>query len=113
MDSSDGLADAVSQLAQSSGVGARIDASLLPIPAGARRWFASQGADPIERAVAGGDDYELVFTVPARRRGRLRAAVQHSRGTAVTRIGELTAEPGIVLVREGSAGPLPGGFVHF
>jgi thiamine-monophosphate kinase len=113
MDLSDGLADAVSQIAAASGTGARIDAALLPIPGSASRWFVSQGADPVAAAVAGGDDYELLFSVPARRKGRLRTVVQQSRGVPITRIGELTAAPDIVLMRNGLAEPLPRGFTHF
>jgi thiamine-monophosphate kinase len=113
MDLSDGLADAVTQVAAASGTGAVIEASLLPIPAAARRWFGSQNLDPIAASVAGGDDYELLFSIPGRRRGRLHHVVRLARGVAVTRIGELTAGPDIILMREGLAEPLPSGFTHF
>ena len=113
MDLSDGLADAVVQLAAASGTGARIDASLLPIPEVVRRWFTSHGVDPIPASLAGGDDYELLFAVPARRRGRFRDAIRHAGGVAVTRIGELTDPPAVVLLRDGRTEPLPAGFTHF
>ena len=113
MDLSDGLADAVTQIAAASGTGARIDAAALPIPAEARDWFAGRTMDPISAAVAGGDDYELLFSVSRRRQGRLRTVVQQSRGVRITRIGELTASLEVVLVRDGVAGPLPSGFTHF
>ena len=64
-------------------------------------------------SVAGGDDYELLFAVPPRRRSRLRSVLREARGLAVTRIGELTAGRDVELVRNGSAGPLPSGFTHF
>jgi thiamine-monophosphate kinase len=67
MDLSDGLADAVIQLASSSGTGATIDASRLPIPEAATGVFLDRGLDPVRAAVAGGDDYELLFSVPERR----------------------------------------------
>jgi thiamine-monophosphate kinase len=113
MDLSDGLGDAVSQVARASGTGAAIDADSLPIPAAARRWFESAGADPVLAAVGGGDDYELLLAVPARRLGRFRSAVRQARGLKVTRVGELTASPAIVLQRNGDARPLPEGFRHF
>ena len=113
MDLSDGLADAVTQVAEASGTGARIDAASLPIPGAARRWFAAAGQDPVDAAVSGGDDYELLFAVPARRRGRLRGVLSQARGVPVTRIGELTETPAVVLVRDGAEAPLPHGFVHF
>ena len=113
MDLSDGLADAVRQLAAASGTGATVDASALPIPAAAREWFRRAGLDPFVSAVAGGDDYELLFAVPRRGRGRLATVVRQARGVPVTRIGQLTKEPATVLVRDGKPEPLPQGFVHF
>lgn len=47
--------------------------------------------------LAGGDDYELVFTAPPAQRDAVAAASQAS-GTAVTRIGTVLAEPGLRLV---------------
>jgi len=113
MDLSDGLADAVRQIAGASGTGAEVDAALLPIPAAAREWFFSTGVDPAAAAAAGGDDYELLFAVPRRWRGRLATVIRQSRGVPVTRIGSLTKEPDIVLKRGAAAEPLPAGFVHF
>jgi thiamine-monophosphate kinase len=113
MDLSDGLADAVAQLAKASGTGAVIDAPALPIPDAAREWFQSQGQDAVRAAVAGGDDYELLFSVSPRGHGRLRTVIQQSRGVAITRIGELTASPAILLRRDGAIEPMPDGFTHF
>jgi thiamine-monophosphate kinase len=113
MDLSDGLADAVAQVAAASGTGATIDAEALPIHAGASRWFLSRGKDPVTASIAGGEDYELLFAVPRRAGGRLRTAISQGRGVAVTRIGELTAGKAVVLRRDGREEPLPAGFVHF
>jgi len=113
MDLSDGLADGVRQIAEASGVGARLDAAAIPIPEAARTVFALEGTDPVISAVAGGDDYELLFAVPRRWRGRLATVLRQGRGVPVTRIGELTREPGVWLARDGATEPLPGGFVHF
>ena len=113
MDLSDGLADAVSQLAQASGTGAVIDAEALPVPAAARRWFDRQGHDPVRAALAGGDDYELLFSVSPRAGGRLRTVIRQARGVPVTRIGELTASPAILVKRDAATEPMPAGFTHF
>ena len=113
MDLSDGLADAVRQIAGASGTGAEVDAARLPVPAAARAWFVNAGIDPAAAAAAGGDDYELLFAVPRRWRGRLATVIRQSRGVAVTRIGALTRETDVVLLRDGAAEPLPAGFVHF
>jgi thiamine-monophosphate kinase len=113
MDLSDGLADAITQLSCASRTGAKIDASLLPIHPAAREWFARDSADPVGAAMAGGDDYELVFAVPRRTRSRLRAVLREARGVQLTRIGEVTADRSIGLLRDGRVEPLPSGFVHF
>lgn len=113
MDLSDGLADGVTQLAEASGTGARIDAAALPVPDVAKDWFARLGLDPVRAALAGGDDYELLFSVSPRLRGRLRTVMQQARGVAITCIGELTSSRDIVVAREGGTEPLPEGFRHF
>ena len=111
IDLSDGLADGIRRIAEASGVGFTIDASALPIDPAARWVFEQLGMDPVRAALAGGDDYELLFTVPARRRGRFRAARTHM-GTDVTRIGTVSAGG---LTVDGAAGIDLGslGFDHF
>ena len=114
MDLSDGLADAVRQLAGASGLGAIVEGDALPIPGAAREWFRRTGMDPVVAATAGGDDYELLFAVPRRRsRGRLATVIRQARGVPVTKIGELTADPGLLLINNGVREQLPDGFVHF
>jgi thiamine-monophosphate kinase len=113
MDLSDGLADGLVQLAQASGRGIRIDGALVPIDPEAGRCFEAAGEDVLQSALAGGDDYELLFTVSPRRLGRLRAAARLVRGLALTRIGRVTAVPGVLVESEGSAAPVTGGYSHF
>jgi thiamine-monophosphate kinase len=112
MDLSDGLADAVRQVAEASGTGAKIDVTTLPVHPGAAEWFTSIGEEPVGRCLQGGDDYELLIAVPPRAAGRFRNAVKLSRGVPVTRIGELTRARDLTMV--GGIEPrLPDGFVHF
>jgi thiamine-monophosphate kinase len=113
MDLSDGLADAVTQIAAASGTGAAIDGRAIPIPGAARRWFEERDQDPVSAAVSGGDDYELLFSVPRRRLGRLNTVIQQARGVPITRIGELTASPDVTVLRDGTLQRLAGGFTHF
>ncbi len=114
MDLSDGLADALTQVAAASGCGVRIDAASLPIEPGAAAWWRARDADPVSRALTGGDDYELLFAVPKRGGGRLRAARRHAAEPALTKIGEFTKHAGdLVVERDGVAEPLPAGFEHF
>ena len=113
MDLSDGLSDAVYQLAAASGVGARIDADALPIDARAREVLAARGDDHVAAAITGGDDYELLVSVRPRTRGRLAAAIRHG-GVPLTNVGVCTEDPAVVLQRGGEEAPLPrGGYSHF
>ena len=112
MDLSDGLADAVRQIAGASGVGATIDADALPIDPDARDWFQRHGLDAIAESIAAGDDYELLIAATPRSRGRLAAAVRHG-DAPLTRIGSCTADPALILRRTGSDMPLPRGYTHF
>ena len=113
IDLSDGLADGIRQLSRAGGVGARVDATLIPIAPGARHWFRAHDADPILAAITGGEDYELLFTASPSMRRRVAAARRLAGKLAVTRIGEMTKDPSLVLVRDGNAEELPVGYEHF
>ena len=112
MDLSDGLADAVQQVAEASGVGAVIEADALPIEPEARRWFESCGLDAVHESITGGDDYELLVAVRPRTRRRLASAQRHG-DAPLTRIGTCTADRAVVLRHDGARGPLPRGYGHF
>jgi thiamine-monophosphate kinase len=113
MDASDGLADAVRQLATASGCGARVEAAAIPVEPGAREWWKSRGEDSVLAAVRGGEDYELLFAVPPRWSGRLRHVRQQVQQPSLTRIGSLTRKEEFVLVRDGREEAWPVGFEHF
>ena len=114
IDLSDGLADAIRQLAGASACGAEIDAAALPIARDAREWWTAQHEDPAAKALAGGDDYELLFAVPLKWRGRLRQAQQRAATPPLTRIGVLTATRNkYVVVHDSRREQLPGGFEHW
>jgi thiamine-monophosphate kinase len=116
IDLSDGLADGIHHIADRSGVGAIIEADALPIEPGARAWFDGHTADSTTAAITGGDDYELLFTVRPRTRGRLKAAARGG-DAPMTRIGVCTADRAVVL-RCGAGAqaadrPMPSGYSHF
>lgn len=114
MDLSDGLADAVRQVAAASGCGARLDASALPIEAGAAAWWQARGVDAIDAAIVGGEEYELLFAIPKRGGGRLRNVRRQVADPVLTRIGVFTKDPGSLVVdRGGREGVLPQGYRHF
>lgn len=117
MDLSDGLVDAVQQVARLSRVGAIIDAEALPIEPAARQWFAARGLDAAAEAMSAGDDYELLVAVDPRHGRRLAAVTRHA-GTPLTRIGVCTEDPAVVVrsVRGGATVEMPlppPGYAHF
>lgn len=114
IDLSDGFSDAAWRLAEGGNVGLVVDAAALPMAAGAAAWARDIGQDPIGFALAGGEDYELAFAVPTRRRSRFLAAVRRCHGLTVTRVGIFGGEAGVWLERDGTKAPLPRtGFAHF
>jgi len=110
IDCSDGLHDDLGKLVVASGVGARLDAGALPISAALREFAGERAA---ELALTGGDDYELLFTLPPERAAELgRAAAGW--GCPVTRIGEITPQAGVTWLRDGQPWAFPDRtFRHF
>jgi thiamine-monophosphate kinase len=93
MDSSDGLARSLHQLAEASSCGFAIDADRVPVHdvVGA---LASDAADRRSMGLYFGEDFELVFTVPESALGRVREAIS----VPITDIGEVTgAAEGITI----------------
>ncbi len=114
MDLSDGLADALRQVATASGCGVRIDAAVIPIEPGARAWWMTRNVDPVGAAIVGGEDYELLFAIPSRGAGRLRNVRRHVAEPALTKIGMFTKNAGSLVVEcDGREEALPTGYEHF
>lgn len=102
MDVSDGLLGDFGHILKASGVGAciRTDETIKLIAAGALPSIATSQFDQKllhQCTLAGGDDYELLFTAPPQHRAAVAAAAAQSQ-TAVTCIGQVQAEPGLRLV---------------
>ena len=99
LDISDGLSGDLSHLCQRSHVGARVNVAQLPISPAARAIAATAGLDPLQWALHGGEDYELLFTVAPAHVEAVTQAVQSATGTPVTPIGTITeAQDGMHLV---------------
>ncbi|GMR05537.1 MAG: thiamine-phosphate kinase [Gammaproteobacteria bacterium] len=94
IDISDGLASDLGHILKASGCSAAIDSESLKI------WLPAAsdlpGKTVIEAALYGGDDYELLFTIPASRVLKLKQFWRHS-FPPLTQIGEITKGEGILL----------------
>jgi thiamine-monophosphate kinase len=87
MDVSDGLHDDAGKLLRASGCGAVLDAGRIPVSGELLRFAGPAAAR--ELALTGGDDYELLFTVPPRLESRLRAVTRRW-DCGVERLGTVT-----------------------
>jgi thiamine-monophosphate kinase len=90
VDLSDGVAADLAHVCVASGVGAMVNAGALPIDLAATEVAVAYGRDPVALALAGGEDYELLFSVRPEGVEHACDAVQDAGGVA-TVIGELTA----------------------
>ena len=111
IDVSDGLAVDAGKMAAASGCGLRINVESLPL---SEALLAVAGEDRArDWCLAGGEDYELCFSLPPGRLAELPDALERA-GCPVRCIGVLEAEPGIRICLEGRENALPvTGWDHF
>ena len=111
MDLSDGLSSDLTRLCQASGVGAVVEAARIPKPVATPRAKLTT-ARALDLALNGGEDYELLFTVPA---PKLKRVPGKFRRLPLTCIGEIRRTKGVSLIlSDGTSRQLaPGGWDHF
>lgn len=98
IDVSDGLARDLRRLAHASAVGATLDEPALPLPAALPKLAHALDLDPTPLALGGGEDYVLLFSLPAR----------ESPPPGCHRIGTIEPHPGLLLRdAQGALRPLP------
>jgi thiamine-monophosphate kinase len=112
IDLSDGLSSDLNRLCTSSNVGALIDSSVLPIDNHVTELCGRRALDPLQLALHGGEDFELLFTVRPGDAARLPRRVD---GVEIKRIGEITSASEGVMISEGTRiwELRPGGWKHF
>ena len=106
IDISDGLAADLAHICAASHVGVQLDADALPIDPDVTTVAKQVGRDPQNLALFGGEDYELLFTVPADRAPTLAQELFIATGVTATVIGTIRADGHKILVRQGETMPL-------
>jgi thiamine-monophosphate kinase len=96
IDVSDGLIADAEKIAAASGVAMRIDADAVPL-LGGQAFVEKQGADGLMRLLAGGDDYQVLFTAKPELRGQIIAA-SRAAGINAALIGDVSAGAGVRVV---------------
>jgi thiamine-monophosphate kinase len=93
MDLSDGLLLDLSRMCEASNCGAEIDAETIPTSPELKKSAKQLGLDPIECAIIGGEDYELLFTAPQKSLAKIKLPFFP--------IGKIKAEKGVVFKLNG------------
>lgn len=107
IDLSDGLAAGLLEIASSSGVGIQVEAGRIPILPEVKKVSSWFDKDPLEWALYGGEDYELLFTLAGDRGApktirKISRSVTRTTGVPVTVIGRVTgSEEGVVIITNG------------
>jgi thiamine-monophosphate kinase len=111
MDSSDGLAWSLHELARTSGVGFIVDR--VPLADEVRRFAEFNGVDALELALHGGEEYELVVTVKPKRWADAELAMK-AEGGRLLPIGKATRDTQVLMEVDGEKIPVePRGWEHF
>jgi thiamine-monophosphate kinase len=113
IDISDGLSSDLGHLCKASGVGARMILENLPVSDAYRRICERHDLEVLSGILDGGEDYELLFTVPP---DRVEEFNQVKLPVSVTEIGEIlqdSREMVIELTNGQTRALCPGGYDHF
>ncbi|MBN2440964.1 MAG: thiamine-phosphate kinase [Spirochaetales bacterium] len=109
IDVSDGLGSEVTHICNRSNTGAEIIMEDIPLSATTIASAQILNADPYEFALYGGEDFELVFTLPEKSLGELRSVFSD-----FTLVGKITPkEKGIHIIKNGEKTPVLKGYDHF
>ena len=100
MDVSDGLAGDLAKLCRASSVAAEVDVARVPLSDAARATLVANSS-LLETVLGGGDDYEIVLTLPPEKLGAFQDAARGA-GVATAEVGRVKAGEGACFMRDGS-----------
>ena len=115
IDVSDGLSSDLGHIASAGRVGARLDAEKIPISPHLEQFCTRFDFDPIEYALAGGEDYTLIVTIAPENAAQVQKAYGQKFDTTLFALGEIVNTDKIELVYpDGRTEPMAGaGWDHF
>jgi thiamine-monophosphate kinase len=114
IDLSDGVASDLMHICRLSQVGAKLTAEDLPIPPGVKAVARMVGKDPMELALQGGEDYQLLFTCNPAQASHLPAVFTQAELQVPSPIGEIIPGKEVSLITaEKEKIVSGGGYDHF
>jgi thiamine-monophosphate kinase len=113
IDLSDGLAGDGGHLAAASDVGLEIEAISLPLARGVAEIAAAADLEPLQLAVSGGEDYELLATLPTDALAEASTGIGEAAETTLTPIGRVVAGEGVEIRLPGGGRLEAVGYDHF
>jgi len=114
IDLSDGVATDLMHICRQSGLGARLAGETIPVSPGVETVARLTDQDPLNLALQGGEDYQLLFTSSAEQAARLSQAFAQAGLEAPSLIGELVPGEEVVLITGKTEKIISeGGYDHF
>ena len=114
IDISDGVAKDLSHICRESNTGALLHPSSIPMAKEMQKLAAQVGKNPVDWALYGGEDYELLFVASAQDRKEVEALTEATQGVPASQIGTITEGDRVKIQTATGPENLPsGGYHHF
>jgi thiamine-monophosphate kinase len=113
IDISDGIASETRHIAIQSNKGVLVNADSIPISEGSRDLAKKNSLDVLQAQLRGGEDYELLFTIPSDKINSFLKEYSKYNYVKVSQIGEIISENKYIYLKDNEEFELPKGFDHF
>jgi len=114
IDISDGFSQDLGHILERSQVGAVVNVEHIPLSEALISWCSDRGFHPLDFALSGGEDYELIFCAPRSDAIHLQSLIQQKTGVPVSIVGEIVAGRELTMRKNGRDYPYQTrGWNHF